>query len=118
MDEMARTHHMKIKLSQNSIQIVDTDFIVFKVWSEHKYNESSQLINEFVDQSLFDLHILCTPDIPWEDDPIRENPRNREYLFAKFEQSLEQLNRKFIIVNGTHENRFEKSIRAIDALLN
>jgi NadR type nicotinamide-nucleotide adenylyltransferase len=118
MDEMARTHHMKIKLSQNSIQIIDTDFIVFKVWSEHKYNKSSKLINELVDQSLFDLHILCTPDIPWEEDPIRENPRDREYLFGKFEQSLQQLNRNFIIVNGSPENRLEKSILAIDALLN
>ena len=118
MDEMARGHHSNIKLSQNSIQIIDTDFIVFKVWSEHKYNASSKLINEFVDQALFDLHILCTPDIPWEDDPIRENPTDREYLFAKFEQSLQQLDRNFIIVNGTHENRFEKSIQAIDALLN
>ena len=118
MDEMARGHHLNIKLSQNSIQIIDTDFIVFKVWSEHKYNKSSKLINELVDQSLFDLHILCTPDIPWEDDPIRENPRDREYLFGKFEQSLQQLNRNFIIVNGSHENRLEKSIRAIDARLN
>ena len=109
---------MKIKLSQNSIQIIDTDFVVFKIWSEHKYNKSSKLINELVDQSLFDLHILCTPDIPWEDDPIRENPRDREYLFGKFEQSLQQLNKNFIIVNGTHNNRVEKSTQAIDALLN
>ena len=118
MDEMASTHHMKILLSQNSIQIIDTDFIVFKVWSEHKYTKSSKLINELVDQSLFDLHILCTPDIPWEDDPIRENPKDREFLFAKFEQSLKQLERNFIVVNGGHEKRFEKSIQAIDALLN
>ena len=118
MDEMARGHHSNIKLSQNSIQIVDTDFIVFKVWSEHKYNESSKLINEFVDQSLFDLHILCTPDIPWEDDPIRENPGNREYLFGRYEELLQGLKKNFITVNGPHEKRFKKSIRAIDALLN
>ena len=118
MDEMARGHHLNIKLSQNSIQIIDTDFIVFKVWSDYKYNKSSKLINEFVDQALFDLHILCTPDIPWEEDPIRENPRDRESLFGKFEQSLQELNRNFIVVNGSQENRLEKSIMAIDALLN
>lgn len=118
MDEMARTHYKNIILSQNSIQIIDTDFVVFKVWFEHKYKATSQQINEFVDEGLFDLHILCTPDIPWEEDPIRENPEDREYLFAQFEQLLQQRERNFIIVNGTHKNRVEKSIQAIGALLN
>lgn len=117
LDEMANGQLTAILDSRDSITICDTDFSVLEIWSAYKYGSVSKLINECVKKDLFDLHILCSPDIPWEDDPLRENPNNRDKLFVLYKASLETHNKNFIIVSGHHKKRIEKSLLAIDALL-
>ena len=119
LDDIAEGHeeNLQIFLTESSpINVVDTDFVVLKVWSEHKYGFASSLINSLVSQNHFDLHILCAPDIPWEDDPMREHPDDRHVLFEKYINTLNTFKKDFIIVNGSHEDRLKKSIAAINQL--
>ncbi|MFT5861119.1 MAG: NadR type nicotinamide-nucleotide adenylyltransferase [Flavobacteriaceae bacterium] len=102
--------------SSAEIQIIDTDFIVLKIWSEEKYASTSIAIEELISKNYFDLHILCTPDIPWESDPLRENPNDRNRLFQLYHESLTKMNKPFIIVNGPHNNRLTKSLSTINAI--
>ena len=89
---------------------------MLKVWSEHKYDFASTYINELVSENHFDLHVLCAPDIPWEADPLRENPDDRHILFEKYISVLNAFKKDFIIVNGALEGRLKKSIQVIDQL--
>jgi NadR type nicotinamide-nucleotide adenylyltransferase len=117
LDEIALGHQESISLSQNSINIIDTDYVVLKVWSEDKFEFSSGLINRLVSENHFDLHILCSPDIPWEEDPLRENPEDRHKLFEKYLEVLNKYRKDYIIVSGTHDKRLKKSIQAITAII-
>ena len=116
LDLIAEGQFNSIIANQNKIVISDTDFVVLKVWSEDKFNTCSNKINSLVSQNRFDLHILCSPDIPWQDDPLRENPNNRHELFEKYLEVLERYNKDYIIISGNHNDRLKKSITAIESI--
>ncbi|NOQ74255.1 MAG: AAA family ATPase [Crocinitomix sp.] len=117
LDQIGRGQLKSIQSSQNKIAVCDSDFSVLEIWSHYKYGNVSDFISELVDKEIFDLHILCTPDIPWEADPLRENPDNRSQLFELYVASLNKYNKNYIIVSGEHINRVEKSLERIDHLL-
>ena len=78
--EIAKGQLNGILTGSSSLQIIDTDFIVLKIWLEEKYNSTSAYIEDLIAKNHFDLHILCTPDIPWEEDSLRENPDDRDRI--------------------------------------
>lgn len=116
LDEMAKGHLDEIKSTSEELQLVDTDFIVFKIWSEYKYDAASPLIHRLVSENWFDLHVLCAPDIPWEPDVLRENPEDRDALFLRYVEALEKLHKPYLIVEGTHDKRLKKVVEAINQL--
>lgn len=113
---IADNHHKNTTKPQNSIRIIDTDFIVMEIWSEERFGKVSDDITKMVESDLFDLHILCSPDIPYEDDPLRENPNDRERLFEVYQSKLLKHNKNHIIVTGSHAERVEKSLKHINSL--
>ncbi len=108
----------QVELWPNHGLIADTEMHVFQVWSEVKYAEVSPLISELLNVQQFDHYFLCAPDIPWEPDPLRENPLNREMLFALYLEQLEKYGRNFTILNGHLKNRQELIKVKISELLN
>lgn len=117
LDTIAEGHWNQIQESSENPVLVDTDFVVLKVWSEYKYNGASATINRLVNANHFDLHILCAPDIPWHYDPLRENPADRDVLFEQYLKILETFRKPYIIVAGTHAEREKKSLDAILKLI-
>lgn len=117
LDIIAQGQLKSLISAEDSIVISDTDFSVLEIWSQYKYKNTSELINKLVQKDLFDLHILCSPDIPWEADLLRENPNSRDLLFELYSKSLNSNNKNFIVVNGSAKNRLEKSIQAVDPLI-
>ena len=116
LDRICEGHLAQFNNCSDTIQIVDTDFIVLKVWSLVKYGNVSETILHEVEANHFDLHILCSPDIPWEYDPMREHPEMREELFERYVEELTEAHKNYIIVSGSMEERLEKSCRAIAAI--
>ena len=68
--------------------ISDTCLIDIEVWSEVKFKTLDPEIKKISDDENFDIYFLCKPDIPWEEDPLRENPNKRDFLFDKFKEKL------------------------------
>jgi NadR type nicotinamide-nucleotide adenylyltransferase len=114
--KIADGHFTQIQKAQGDL-IVDTDFIVLKVWSEVRFGKTSDTIKNLVEMDLFDLHVVCLPDIPWDPDPLRENPKDRDVLLKYYINELEVSNKKWISVSGTHEERLTKSLHEIQNLL-
>jgi len=117
LDHIAQGQLKSLLSFEDKMAICDTDFSVLEIWSKYKYNNVSEIIRELVNKELFNLHILCTPDIPWEEDPLRENPNTRGELFELYKESLRRHNKNFIVVAGAHKERLKKSLQAIDVHL-
>lgn len=116
LDIITRGHAASIEAVAGDLIVVDTDFVVLKVWSEYKFEKASALINRKVSENWFDLHILCAPDIPWEEDVLRENPLDRDILFERYVEVLEKYKKEYLIVEGPHEKRLKKASAAVEQL--
>ena len=117
IDKIAKEQLKIISIEEKKIMIYDSDFIVLEIWSKYKFGNTTKLIDKLVKKNLFNLHILCTPDMPWEEDPLRENKYDRDYLFKLYKESLNRNKKDYITVSGLHQNRLEKSIDKINSLL-
>ncbi len=91
--------------------ICDTEMSVPKIWVEDKFSSNSPTINKLWKKQSFDLIFLCYPDIPWESDPLREDPNRREELFVKYLNLFNREGRKIEILKGS--NKLEQAIQKI-----
>ena len=100
----------KLQTTNHKLSLHDTDLITIKIWSNYKYGNCDKWIIEQIEKQKTEkrIYLLCKPDIPWQADPLRENPNDREELFEIYKQELENLGLTYFIVEG--ENRTEKSI--------
>ena len=97
--------------------ICDTSLLVIKIWSQFKYKSVHPSIISLLSNSLPDLYILPHFDIPYEYDPLRENPKDRKELFQLYRSELDKMKIPWIIVKGSPEERMEEAQKAIDSLL-
>ena len=97
--------------------LCDTDMITIRIWSQEKFGHVHPEIENLVQRTEYDYWVLCRPDIPWEPDPLRENPHDRDRLFEVFEQNLRDLGRPFIVIEGSHEERMRKATAFIDVFI-
>jgi len=93
----------------------DTSIEVIKIWSEYKYQNCDPQILELFQSRKADLYLLCAPDVPWEYDPQRENPNDREELFHIYKSVLK--NEKHFEMWGEHEKRLQEAILHIERLI-
>jgi nicotinamide riboside kinase len=103
--------------SETNSQLLDTDLITIKIWSEYKYGKSDKWILKQIEKqrSKERFYLLCKPDIPWKVDALRENPINRDELFEIYKRELEKLKHDFFIIDG--KNRLKDSISKISSLI-
>ncbi|MFT6965005.1 MAG: NadR type nicotinamide-nucleotide adenylyltransferase [Marivirga sp.] len=92
----------------------DTDLLMMKVWYEVKFNRISEYLKEQLSKTTYDYYFICSPDLPWQDDPVRENPHIREMLYERYIQEVEQNGIPYTIINGN--DRVEKAISVLEAL--
>ena len=93
--------------------VIDTEMLVMKVWCEEKYNSCSDQILEFFGRQKIDFYFLCKPDIPWKYDPLRENPLDRDRLFMKYEENLNEQGYDYAVLEGTLLERQEMIIETV-----
>ncbi|MFN0013144.1 MAG: AAA family ATPase [Saprospiraceae bacterium] len=100
--------------------IGDTDWTVLHIWEQYRFgeNRSDGLVWQkgYPNPQPADLYLLCSPDIPWEPDPLREHPEERGILFDRYEQLLFETGARFTILTGSHEKRLETALASIEKL--
>ncbi len=92
-------------LSKYDIVIADTDLLTIKIWSEEKYGKCDKSILDLLYNNVPDHYVLCRPDIPWEEDFLRENPHDRDRLFNIYEQEINEVNIPYFVLGGNEDKR-------------
>jgi NadR type nicotinamide-nucleotide adenylyltransferase len=92
----------------------DTELLVTKIWSEVKYSRCDPWIIAKLNSHKYDLFLLCDIDLPWQYDPLREHPDQRQYLFDLYYKELKNRNFPFDVVRGTGRDRLTNAIQIID----
>lgn len=117
--EMARGHaayQRERVLESEPIGVFDTDLINYKIWCEVVYGRCHREILEAIDREENHVYLLCAADVPWEPDPLRENPNDRPALFELHRREIERLGREYRVVEGLGEERVRSAERAFREL--
>lgn len=99
--------------------IFDTDWTVLQIWEQYRFGVETDFewrkgYGAFENA---DLYLLCAPDFPWQPDPLREHPEERETLFGLYTQLLTARNARFIVLRGDPGMRLESALAAFRELL-
>ena len=102
--------------NKHQLSLYDTDLITIKIWSKYKYGSCDKWILNQIEKQKSEnrFYLLCSPDIPWQADPQRENPNDREEFFEIYKKEIGSLGHDYFIVEG--ENRIENSIKIVDEI--
>ncbi|MGN6640335.1 MAG: AAA family ATPase [Mucilaginibacter sp.] len=101
----------------NKLLICDTTFITVKIWSDQTFGSSPQEVLDELPKHPYDLYLLLSIDLPWEEDPLRDFPNLREHFMEVWHKELKALNANYVVISGTGQNRYDSAIAAIDNFL-
>ncbi len=94
----------------------DTDMLTIRIWSEEKFGRCAAALKKLSTEVHYDHWMLCAPDMPWEADPLREDPNDRDRLYRVYEKHLKAAGRPYTVISGTHEQRMRMAVDALEAL--
>lgn len=96
--------------------VCDTDLLTIHLWHTIKYNSVNEDILAMWRNHIPDYYLLCKPDMPWEVDPLRENPRDRDKLFNIYLDEIINWQVPHIILEGNPSQRIEAFKEFFNAL--
>jgi nicotinamide riboside kinase len=92
----------------------DTWLIITKVWFDLVFGRVPDWIDRRIRESAFDLVLVCSTDLPWIPDPVRENGgERREMLLRRYQEELELYGYPWELVSGIGSARMECALRKI-----
>ncbi|HMQ62491.1 MAG TPA: ATP-binding protein [Flavilitoribacter sp.] len=110
LDLAREQRRLEIAAGQQSapgFYFTDTGLEVIKIWAGFRFSRVHPWIAETLRQFPADLYLLCTPDLPWAPDPLRESPaaEERETLFQLYSAELTGMGAEWRTVEGQGEDR-------------
>ncbi len=107
----------EMALLSDGMLFCDTDLLVLKIWSKFVFNFVPPWIEKKLTDHVYDLYLLCYPDLDWEPDPLRNKKYNRQYIYSLFVNELEFNNFNYKIVSGFNNYRFENAVGFINKFI-
>jgi nicotinamide riboside kinase len=117
--QIAQEHleYQAIHLPTTGLVFLDTDMINFSVWEDVVFKTNTPWIDEKIQTETDHKYLITSPDLPWENDPLRENPSDLQMLFDKHLQTVKNQHRPFKIIKGANQNRLNQAIKAVNFFL-
>ncbi len=103
--------------SANKLLFSDTESIMGKVWMEDVFKTCPPWVEKLIEDHPYNLYLLTAADIPFENDPVRENPNRRDFFFEWYERELKHRKLNYAIVTGAGSQRLANAIRIIEDFL-
>jgi len=101
----------------NNILICDTTILTVKIWCDHLFNHTPQNVVEEIKSRKYDLYLLLDIDLPWQDDPLRDFPTEREHFMKVWKAELEAINANYQIISGTDQDRLQKGLQTCQSFI-
>jgi HTH-type transcriptional regulator, transcriptional repressor of NAD biosynthesis genes len=101
----------------NRLVICDTDVLATAIWHERYVGTTSEEVRNLADPRRYALYILTEPDIRFVQDGYRDGEHLREWMTARFRQELANAAVPWLAVSGTHAQRMQAAVAAVDRAL-
>lgn len=92
--------------------VLDTDLVVVFVWWREKFGAVPAWLESALRAASPRLYLLCRPDLPWQPDPLRESPHDRQRLHGIYKRLLAERSLPFVEIGGFGASRFQAAAAA------
>ncbi|WP_434628731.1 AAA family ATPase [Chromobacterium sp. CV08] len=99
------------------ILLCDTTVLTCKIWAEVAHQKASDALLALYRPRDYALTVLARPDIPWEPDPLRSHPEQRDWLLELYRRELDRCGIEAVEVAGSREARLARAQQALLPLL-
>lgn len=118
MDDIIAIAHGQLALEEQLAQgaqwlVCDTTVLVCIIWAQVRFGECPAALAKLWQPADYAIHLLTVPDLPWQDDPLRENPHDRAMLFELYRQALLEREIAPVLVQGHGRARSKSALNAI-----
>ncbi len=97
--------------------VQDTDLLSTVVYCNHYFGRCPPWIDEAAAARRPDLYLLCEIDLDWIADGVRDRGHLRDEMQQLFREAVHASGVAAVAITGTGNERLERAIDAIDALL-
>ena len=105
-------------IGENSgLVILDTDLVVIAIWWREVFGHIPTWVSQHLDSQSSRHYLLARPDLPWQADPLRVSPHDRERLFGLYRQLLHEKQFPIIEIAGQGESRVQLALSDLGPLL-
>lgn len=102
-----------VPLANQGVLVCDTTILTVKIWCDHLFGETPEYVkNEIVLRS-YDFYLLMDIDLPWEDDPLRDFPNQREHFRDVWERELQGMQARYAVISGQGEERLDLGLQKV-----
>lgn len=109
-------HDTKSRYPTAQWLFLDTWDVVLRIWHTYRFGAVPSYLELFRKRYAIDHYLLCTPDLPWVPDPMRENQYDRDELFEMYHAHLQDAGCSFSIISGSGDERYARAVQALDGL--
>jgi NadR type nicotinamide-nucleotide adenylyltransferase len=107
-----------MSLCKDKTAIFDTYLIITKIWMVWNSGRYETWIDEMIEKTNQAVFLLCTPDLEWQADNVRENGgEKRIELFNLYREELENFDLNYSLIEGNGTARFDNAERVIKEYL-
>jgi NadR type nicotinamide-nucleotide adenylyltransferase len=102
----------------NRVLFCDTDPIVTPLWAEALLGACPPAVRAAASDAarVYDLTLLCAPDVPWVADEVRYLPGGSAAFFERCEGALRRAGRTYAILRGSWAEREARAAELVAAL--
>lgn len=119
VDRIAERHAAaedRLRAANPPLIVLDTDLMSTVAYGRHYYGSSSVWLESEAQARRGDLYLLCSTDIPWVPDGIRDRPMGREEMLDHFRRVLSEFDARTADIWGFGPARLEAALAAVRAI--
>ena len=122
-DDLRHIGQMQAQAIKQSLEhghpyvVSDTWKYELMVWERYRFEGPVWDFDALFGGTEPDVLVLCKPDLAWKDDPLRENPDDREVLFESYRKLAEESKIPIVLASGDGHHRMSNVLEEIRALI-
>lgn len=90
---------------QAQLLLCDSTALTCRIWAEVAFGQAEPALLQLNRPQGYALTLLAAPDIPWQYDPLRSHPEQRDWLFDLYRSALDAATVDYLVVRGDREQR-------------
>lgn len=87
------------------VLLCDSTVLTCRIWAEVAFGVASPALLALNAPQDYALTLLAGTDVPWQADPLRMHPQQREWLWCLYRDALSEAEIVPLLLSGAHEAR-------------